>query len=280
MHYSLPLGYWMLGFTASRNDYHQTVAGAYQDYDYSGRSDNETLELSRIVYRDAVRKVGLFVNGWSRGSKNFIEDTEVLIQRRRMGGWGVGINDREFIGPALLNMDAHYRQGTGAFGSLQAPEEAFDDGTSRPRIINAEAQLALPFKLRGERFRYNADLRAQWNETALVPLDRFSIGGQFTVRGFDGERTLMADRGWLMRNDFSWQMGQSGQEAYLALDHGEVSGPHSGELAGKRLTGMALGLRGVVEGIHYDVFAGVPVQKPDGFKAADVVTGFTLIWSF
>ena len=29
----------------------------------------------------------------------------------------------------------------------------------------------------------------------------FSIGGRYTVRGFDGEASLMGERGWLLRND-------------------------------------------------------------------------------
>ncbi len=280
LHYSLPFGYWLLGFTASRYDYHQSVAGTSQNYIYSGRSDNESLELSRVIHRDATRKISLSVNGWARTSNNYIDDTEVTIQRRRMGGWGAGINDREFIGSSTLDLALDYTQGTGAFDSLPAPEELFDDGTSRPRIFSASARLTLPFSLAGQQFSYNADGRAQWTETVLVPLDRFSIGGRYTVRGFDGENTLMADRGWLLRNDLSWMLGSSSQALYLALDHGEVGGTHSDELVGKQLTGSALGLRGMVKGVHYDLFAGVPVKKPDGFETADIVTGFTLTWSF
>ncbi len=35
----------------------------------------------------------------------------------------------------------------------------------------------------------------------LITQDRFSIGGRYTVRGFDGETTLIGERGWLLRND-------------------------------------------------------------------------------
>ena len=44
-------------------------------------------------------------------------------------------------------------------------------------------------------------------------------------------------------------MGQSGQELYLGLDHGEVDGTHSGDLIGKHLTGAVLGLRGVINAV-------------------------------
>lgn len=55
-HYSLPFGYWLLGFTASSNRYYQSVAGANQTYLYSGESRNGDIRLSRLIYRDAVRK--------------------------------------------------------------------------------------------------------------------------------------------------------------------------------------------------------------------------------
>ncbi|MCX2895291.1 POTRA domain-containing protein, partial [Stenotrophomonas lactitubi] len=39
-HYDVPYGYWLFGGTASAYDYRQTVVGAYESYDYSGRSGN------------------------------------------------------------------------------------------------------------------------------------------------------------------------------------------------------------------------------------------------
>lgn len=39
-HYSVPFGYWQFSVTASDYDYHQTVAGAVEDYQYSGESQN------------------------------------------------------------------------------------------------------------------------------------------------------------------------------------------------------------------------------------------------
>ncbi|HEX6590609.1 MAG TPA: ShlB/FhaC/HecB family hemolysin secretion/activation protein, partial [Moraxellaceae bacterium] len=55
-HYSLPFSYWLLAFSASRNAYHQSVAGATQTYRYSGRSSNQDVKLSRVLYRSAQRK--------------------------------------------------------------------------------------------------------------------------------------------------------------------------------------------------------------------------------
>jgi hemolysin activation/secretion protein len=197
-----------------------------------------------------------------------------------MAGWELGLQHRAFIGDATLDLGLAYRQGTGAFNALAAPEEAFDEGTARPRLLSADASLNLPFKLAGQSFRYNTSWRVQWNRTPLVPQDRFSIGGRYTVRGFDGESVLMAERGWLIRNDLGWSLGQSGQELYLGLDHGEVGGQSADLLVGKRLTGAVLGLRGGHKGFSWDIFTGWPLAKPEGFVTAHNVGGFNLSWTW
>lgn len=280
VHYSVPFGYWLLGFTASQNRYHQSVLGASQTYLYRGESQNSEIKLSRLIYRDAVRKTTLSLKGWTRASKNFIDDTEVEVQRRRMAGVDVGVSHREFIGSATLDASLNYRRGTGAWNSLPAPEEAFGEGTSRPKIITADAQLNAPFSVGKQRLRYTGTWRAQWNRTPLVPQDRFAIGNRYTVRGFDGENQLLVERGWLVRNDLGWALGQSGQEFYVGIDYGQVSGPSSETLIGKHLSGAVLGLRGALKSVSYDVFVGKPISKPSGFQTSGSVAGFNINGAF
>lgn len=280
VHYSLPWGYWLFSATASTNRYHQSVAGASQSYLYSGESENHELKLSRLLHRNAASKTTASLRAYLNKSKNFIDDTEVEVQRRRMAGWEAALTHHAFIGRATLDLGLAYRHGTGAFAALRAPEEAFDEGTARPRIVTTDSSLALPFALAGQALRYDATWRAQWNRTPLVPQDRFSIGGRYTVRGFDGESVLMAERGWLLRNDLSLALGASGQEVYLGLDHGEVDGPSADLLIGRRLTGAVIGLRGSYKQLSYDIFAGQPVRKPEGFETAHTTAGFNLSLSF
>lgn len=280
LHYSLPFGYWQLGFTSSDYTYRQSVAGASQTYIYSGQSSNRDLRLSRIVWRDAVSKTTLAVRGGERASANFIDDSEILVQRRRMAGWEISAGERLFINEATLDGTLAYRRGTGARHAMAAPEEASGEGASHPRLITADAQFNQPFALAGQRLRYNLAWRAQWNDTPLVPQDRFAIGGRYTIRGFDGENLLSAERGWLIRNDFAITLGGSGQEAYLGADFGRVGGRSADLLVGKQLAGAVLGLRGAYRGLSYDLFVGQPIDKPQHFKTAGTTTGFNLALSF
>ncbi len=61
-----------------------------------------------------------------------------------------------------------------------------------------------------QNLHYNLQYQRQSTNTPLTPQDQFSIGGRWSVRGFNGERTLIADRGWWVRNDIGWYLRYRG----------------------------------------------------------------------
>jgi len=273
-HYSLPWGYALLSFDFSRHRYLQTVAGASQNYAYRGRSASQEATLSWLVRRDASSKTTLHAKAFARQSRNYIDDTEIEVQRRAVGGWQVGIGHRAFVREGTLDLGLNHRRGTGAFGALRAPEEAFGEGSSRFELLQADVRWQSPLRLGTQPWTYSGQVRAQANLTALSPQERFAIGGRHTVRGFDGESSLSAERGWLWRNELATPLGGSGQSFFAALDHGQVSGPSSQRLVGTRLTGLALGLRGGAGALRYELFAGWPLRHPEGFRTAHTTAGF------
>ncbi len=275
-HYSVPFGYWSAALTFSRNRDRQTVRGATTEYVYGGYSNVAELELTRIVHRDGSSKTALSAGAWRRSSHNFIDDTEVEVQHRQTGGWQLSANHRHFIGAATLDATLGYKRGTGAFGSIAAPEELFGEGSSRFRKSTADLRLDLPL---GSRLAYAGVLRAQWNHSRLNPQEMFVIGGRYTVRGFDGETVLAAERGWLLRNELSTPLPGLGSQAYLGLDHGRVDGPTSERLAGTELTGIAIGVRGGWRGAVFDLFVGAPLAKPSRFDAPARTAGFRLAYT-
>lgn len=278
-HYSVPVGKWLFGINASKYDYSQSVAGAYETYVYSGASRNAEARLTRMLFRNASFKTSGYARAWYRDSNNFIDDTEIEVQRRRMAGWELGLAHKHFFGNSTLDAGVSYRRGTAAFDALPAPEEAFGEGTARGRVITADAQLMVPFKLGKQPVRYTSSWRAQWNRSPLVPQDRFSIGGRYTVRGFDGEMSLSGERGWLLRNELGFALG-GGQEAYLGADYGRIGGPSARWQMGDYLAGAAIGLRGGVAHAQWDFFVGSPLHKPAGFPTAYTTFGFSLSASF
>ena len=278
--YTLPYGYWLASLTGSYNDYYQTIAGAHTDYRYRGQSQQLALQLGRILHRGAQHKTRLTGAVTMRGSKNFIDDTAIATQHRKTTSWKATLHHQHFIQAATLNLMASYQQGTRWFGALPAAEESFGEATALSRIVQLNADFTLPFTLGSQNFRYQLLYQQQLSATHLTPTEQFSIGGRWTVRGFDGERSLSADQGHLLRNEWSWFTPFAAQQLYLGVDYGVVKGHSTTPLLGRTLVGSVVGIRGQVLSTGYDAFIGVPLSAPQGFMQDRLTLGFTLNWFY
>lgn len=286
VHYSVPVGYWLYRANANHNTYQQTVVGAFDQYRYAGLSDNFNVGIDRVLLRDNRQILTAQWDLKRRASRNDIDDTEILVQRRVVTSLEFGLSHRLYLGRSVVQSELGYRQGIKALGSLEAPEEAFGEGTSRMRLATAAVTLQTPWAISEQQtLRYAGSLRLQKHLTRLTPQDRFSIGGRYSVRGFDNAASLTAESGIVWRNELQWTMKDMPYAMpYLGLDFGQVSGPSTANLPGKRLIGAVLGLRGYIdglwEGLQYDIFYGRPVSKPAELKASPSTWGFTLNQSY
>lgn len=282
LHYSVPVGKWQWSFNRNGYRYHQAVAGANQIYDYNGKSISTDLGFSRLLYRDGKRKTHAGLKLWSKESQSYIDDAEVEVQRRRTGGWTANISHKEYWGKATVNANLAYKRGTGLYGAQAAPEQAFGEGTARMKVITADADINLPFAIGKQPFAWDSSLHAQWNKTPLTPQDKIAIGGRHTVRGFDGEMSLSAERGLYWRNTLSWQFAK-GQQLYVGADAGRVSGPSAEYLLGQTLTGGAVGIRGQIKAggsWSYDVSLAKPISRPKYFPTKRQTLAVSLNVSF
>lgn len=282
LHYSVPFGKWTWAFNHSGYRYHQAVAGLSAAYDYNGKSYNTDLGFNRLIYRDAKRKTHVGAKLWTRETQSYIDDAEITVQRRRTAGWLAELSHKEYIGNSTAQFKIAYKRGTGMSDALRAPEEAFGEGTSRMKIWTVSADVNTPFQIGKQLFAYDTSVHAQWNKTPLTSQDKLAIGGHHTVRGFDGEMSLSAERGWYWRNDLSWQF-KPGHQLYLGADVGHVSGQSAKWLLSQTLAGTAIGIRGQIKlggNLHYDIFTGRALKKPEFFQSRKWASGFQVGYTF
>jgi len=277
LNYSIPFGYWSLSANYNDYTYHQNIPNANEVLSYSGKSDNYQLTLSRLLFRDQSHKTTLNLRAYRKHSSNAVDNINIEQQLRRTAGWELGLNQRSYFGNSTLDANINWRRGTGAFGALPAPEEARNEGSARSSMLLGDISLNQPFTWGEQPWRYNSSLRGQWSNSALTPQERMAMGGRYTVRGFDGEQVLSGEKALLWRNELAWNVLSKGQELYLAMDYGRVEGPGTRYLVGHQLAGSALGVRGAFWGrFSYDLFAGVPLYKPDNFHTSGATAGFSL----
>lgn len=142
-------------------------------------------------------------------------------------------------------------------------------------LLNANFTTPVGFG-NGYDAQYNVSVRAQKSDQRIYGSEFFSIGGWYSVRGFDGEQTLSAEDGIVVRNELRFPIEKYPHMIYLAVDYGKVHGPSTEYLLGTELVGGAIGMRGRVGIFSYDAFVGWPIKKLDGFICDSRTYGFML----
>ncbi len=240
-----------------------------------------------MLYRDASAKTTATYDVNLRETRNFVQNTEIENQKRRTTAWKLGLNHRQTVGQSTLNVGASYQHGTRWFGAMPAYEEfrskdSRDYATALAIIMQFSASASIPFTLAEQPLRFESQYLRQVSDRPLTPQDQFSIGNRWSVRGFDGERTLSADEGWTLRNTLSWSLPVPAQELYVGVDYGKISGRGTDINLGSHLAGGAIGLRGAINSanLSYDLSIGTPFSKPDGFRTDPATFAFSVNWNY
>lgn len=277
-YYSMPQGNFTFTLSAGASHYHQQVNGAFQKFISSGKSDNLEFKTAYLFHRDQSSKSSVQFRTGKRWSHAYINDTEVTVQRRNTTLAELALVHKQYLGEAQLDVTGAYRWGVPWFGAqADAAYLPASSPTFRYQLQTLDATFSMPFKLADKALSYTATFRAQNTQSPLYATEWFAIGNRWTVRGFDGESALSAEKGYFLRNEIGIPLAKTAQTAYVGLDFGRVYGPNVPNLLGDKLAGAALGMRGnVFNGMSYDVFAGWSLHQPQGMPGIQPAAGFNL----
>ncbi|MFA7398881.1 MAG: ShlB/FhaC/HecB family hemolysin secretion/activation protein [Sideroxydans sp.] len=276
--YSIPFGYLTASVSAGESTYHQRIQGAVTSFVSSGRSQNFEAKLNYLFHRDQFSKTSLQFRTTKRWSHSYIDDTEVAVQKRNTTHAELALIHKHNIGQAQLDITFAYRWGAPWFGA-QAEVANAANGRYRYGIETLDTTLSIPFKIKDRPLSYSATMRAQNTNTVLYASEWFSIGNRWTVRGFDGEYSLGAEKGFFLRNELAYPIPNTEQSAYVGFDYGKVYGDNVINLPGDHLAGCVIGMRGaLLRGLSYEVFAGTPINKPQSYRSENPALGFSLMY--
>lgn len=269
--YSVPWGYNLFSLSTSSSRYAQYAQGTTARFLFSGRSHSTEARLERTVWRSAASRVGIHTALSTRRAEGHLDDTEILVQRRRTTQLEFGFSGQHLWDRSVLQLDLARRRGVGWRG---AEPDFLDAGTGaptlRPRVWSLGLGLHRDWQWGERRWRYSAALRGQRTGDTTLSTDQMAIGGRGSVRGFDGDTVLLAESGYALRNELSTPLIEAAGADLLgviALDHGRVWGPNDGQLPGRRLTGGALGVRARRQALWLEALLAFPLRQPEGFDS-------------
>ena len=273
--YSIPRGKDTFSISYSDMKYHQTINSIATPFISSGHAKTVRGSWNHVFHRDRMTKRSWDIIISKRNAKNYINDVEIAVQRANTASLEVGILERRYIKKNTLYSRAAIKQGVGWFGSQ--PEYGNGAPSTRYTQLLLDVDYQIP-RIWGHRpASITTSFHGQWTlgDKRLFSRDMISLGNRYTVQGFDGENTLMAESGWYMRNEVASYIPKWKSSVYANIDFGAVYGPSTEVITGRFIAGTSLGMRGQFKsGLFYDVFVGAPLYKPSGYKTDSVTAGF------
>jgi hemolysin activation/secretion protein len=103
--------------SAGTNTYYQQIAGVNQPFVTSGNSQFIDAGVRRVLLRSQTDVLGVQLRGIRRFGASFIEDAEIVPQRRNHTFVELGLIHRHYSGAAQSNGMVAFRHGLGWLGS-------------------------------------------------------------------------------------------------------------------------------------------------------------------
>lgn len=279
--YSVPYAYSTLSIYLSAYDYRQAVQGAFQKFIRAGRTRAVEVSFNHVLRRTQSSRTGIDFRIARKKSAQFIDDVEIEVQRRNTTSLQLGLSHRHYIGTAVLDGTFAVRKGGDWLGAT--PDDIDlppGSPSSRYAMEILDISFSMPFTIHSLPLHYRFSAHGQRTKDLVLGTEFMSIGGRQTVRGFDSEHSLAAERGWFARNELAIQMSGAWPEIYFAFDMGAVGGPSTAMLPGTQLAGASIGLRKAIGNVRFEFFAGTPVRQPARFASDRFTSGFQLAASF
>jgi len=282
--YSIPWGYTLLSVNSSSNRFAQYVQGTTVRFLSSGRSAQAEARLQHVLWRTSSSKMTLQGAVSTRRAVSYLDDVEVVVQRRRTTNAELGIGLKHLFSSSMVELDVAHRRGVGWGGAQDDFATAAAGGlTLRPRVWTFDVGYTTEWRVADVPVQYGARIRGQLTRDTTLSVDQFSIGSRSSVRGFNGDTVLIAENGMLVRNEWTTPLRLPGPvqiSGLLALDLGRVWGPSDLVLAGNKLAGGAVGLRGRWASTYFDLTLGVPLLQPANFPARRATVYLSLTQTF
>ena len=277
--YSVPWGDWTFSLTASSYAYRQSVFGSLQTFAYTGSSSSTAFSATRLLHRDQHSRTSLQLTLSTRREHSYVDSVEIQTQRRKVSATELALVQRRYIGASQLDLRLAYRWGVPWLGGQWQPSE-HGGPTNRYGLATFDASLSTPFRMFATPWLWLSELHAQATGDRLYAEDYLTLGGRYTVRGYDGDTVLAGNHGAYWRNTLNLPLGGSGLSLYGGVDWGHVGGGVSNTYASHSLSGVVTGVRGSRWGLSWDLFAGWSLQAPRGFPTRHPTAGMQWIYTY
>lgn len=274
LNYSFPYERFLFNIFYNYSNYKQINSDEFNDlFQSDGNNDSLGLDISYKLYHSLKHTLELLLNCQKKETENLLNDVRLDLQSYSSTSLGLGIKHSykgdsfDYYSKFLINQ--------GLSGEL--------DEYAKQELDFTKYVLDLGFNKyfdTSNNLKYNFYLRGQSSNDNLFGTEEITIGGVYSVRGFNNTG-LSGNRGFYTRNELSEQYNLNDYTLvpYLGLDYGYVS-KNENNLGGN-IIGSAIGTRVYWKNINFELFYNLPLKDAEITKdESSTFFGFNLVYNY
>ncbi|MBP3126097.1 ShlB/FhaC/HecB family hemolysin secretion/activation protein [Thalassospira sp. ER-Se-21-Dark] len=279
--YFVPFGNWSVSVGAGYSQYGFILPAINEDLPVYGRSHWISADLQRLIWRGEFSKFYAVAGIETSRSRNFLDEFEVVVQRRFSTKSKFGVNGRFNFNNGYHDWSVNAIRELNALGAEPPLDSDIDP---EPLLFTASSALQASFA--EGLLRLSHQINGQYSEDNLGSSDKFAIGGgYFSIRGFR-EDSLSGRSGISTRNDLSYRAFQdedASLDIVLGLDAGyvELSKDDRETYDAPFLAGASAGVRVNFLGIfNLDLVVARALKRPEAFTDSGIIRYAQASFSF
>ncbi len=274
INYSFPIEKLLFNLFYSYSNYKQ-INSDYFGNDFQSNGDNYSygIELDYKVFHNLNNNFSFIINYEDRTTKNYLNEVKLDLQSYTTNPFGFGYkhsyksNSFDFYSKLL------YHKGIGGKKEEFANQEKYFEKATLDFGFNKYFDTL-------NRLQYSLFLRGQYSNNNLFGTEEISVGGIYSVRGFN-KTGLSGNKGFYARNELSqrYDLNEFILMPYIGFDYGFVD--KNIYSMGGEITGGAIGSRVYWKKINFELLYNTPIKDTEDTKdkSSDFV-GFNLVYNF
>ncbi|MEY0765813.1 MULTISPECIES: ShlB/FhaC/HecB family hemolysin secretion/activation protein [Providencia] len=261
---NVPYGYWSYRYQFYRNSTLQPFYASGQQYRYEGKNTNQQFDVSRLIYRDGKQRLTLQSSLKHKNANTQLASQTLSISSPTLTSLSFTPQYSTTLGQGYFTFNPAAEWGISAFGA--SPDTlAKDSPRSHYRKFSLSSSYQYFFS---NGLTYLTSFYGQYSPDNLYGIERISIGGQYSVRGYH-EQSLSGNRGGYWRNEINKDIANTaiGQLRFIgALDYGFIASDKY-HVEHDTLAGGAVGLSFTGNSLIYSQFLlSKPLHYPSQLK--------------
>ena len=266
--YAIPFGYWSLAYNYNLGDNYNTIRSDIGSYKTESKSQKHKIKLSRILSRGEQHKTTAYGTLVLKDNFNTMNGLVLDVSTKKYTNFVIGIDHtNRLLGGTIFGI-LEYERGVPWFGGEKDPE-VFKSGDYKVEYdkFNFNLDWMRPFAILNQNFQYRMGMGGSYSEDRLLSANQFSMGDEFTVRGFK-ESSVSGNKGVYINNTISY-MGAKDMNRFLAIFQpfigldGGISRDKDLPTSDK-LVGGVVGVRANFNGLSAALTYGVPLRWAQG----------------